>query len=83
MYANARLALKYLADQSAGNMYFAKKLEDLDDVYNRVLKDVGTVYTLGFTLPESSADSKWHTLRVEVPTIPGVKLKHRPGYFIQ
>ncbi len=83
MYANARLALKHLADQSAGNMYYAKKLEDLDDVYNRVLKDVGAVYTLGFTSPESSSDSKWHTLRVEVPSIPGVKLKHRPGYFIQ
>ena len=83
MYANARLALKHLGDQSAGNMYYAKKLENLDDIYNRVLKDVGTVYTLGFTSPESSTDSKWHTLRVEVPSNPGVKLKHRPGYFIQ
>jgi VWFA-related protein len=83
IYVNARLALKHLADQSAGNMYYAKKVEDLDDVYNRVLKDVGTVYTLGFTSPESSSDSKWHTLRVEVPSIPGVKIKHRPGYFIQ
>jgi Ca-activated chloride channel homolog len=83
IYANARLALKHLAGQSAGSMYYAKKLEDLDDVYNRVLKDVGTVYTLGFTSPELTADNKWHTLRVEVPTIPGVKLKHRPGYFLR
>ena len=64
-------------------MYYAKKVEDLDNVYNRVLKDVGMVYTLGFTSPESSADSNWHTLRVEVPSAPGVKLKHRPGYFIR
>jgi VWFA-related protein len=83
MYANARLGLKHLADQSAGNMYYAKKVEDLDNVYNRVLKDVGTVYTLGFVSPESSVDSKWHTLRVAVPSAPGVKLKHRPGYFIR
>jgi hypothetical protein len=54
IYANARLGLKHLADQSAGNMYYAKKVEDLDDVYNRVLKDVGTVYTLGFTSPEAN-----------------------------
>jgi VWFA-related protein len=80
LYTNARLALKHLADQSAGNMYYAKKVEDLDDVYYRVLKDVGTVYTLGFTSPEA-ADSSWHTLRVEVPSLPGVKIKHRPGYF--
>ena len=82
-FANARLGLKYIADQSAGNMYYAKKLEDLEDVYNRVLKDVGTVYTLGFTSPGTSSDSNWHTLRVEVPSLPGVRLKHRPGYFIK
>jgi VWFA-related protein len=81
IYTNARLGLKHLADQSAGNMYYAKKVEDLDDVYNRVLKDVGTVYTLGFTSPEAKEDNSWHTLRVEVPSLPGVKLKHRPGYF--
>ncbi|PYS99283.1 MAG: hypothetical protein DMF63_11705 [Acidobacteria bacterium] len=83
VYTNARLGLKYLADQSAGNMYYAKKVEDLDDVYNRVLKDVGTIYTLGFISPEASADNQWHTLRVTVPSIPGVKLKHRPGYFLR
>lgn len=80
-YSDARRTLAYLADQSAGNMYTARKLEDLTNIYDRVLKDVGTVYSIGFTPDVEPGDAKWRTLRVEVPTRPGLKLKHRPGYF--
>ena len=48
VYADARRTLSYLADQSGGKMYYAKKIEDLTTVYDTVLKDVGTVYSLGF-----------------------------------
>jgi len=41
-YADARRTLSYLADQSGGKMYYAKKIEDLTTVYDTVLKDVGT-----------------------------------------
>jgi VWFA-related protein len=82
VYADARKTLRYLADQSAGNMYTAKKIEDLSGIYDRVLKDVGTVYTLGFT-PNDDDPEKWRRLRVELPSRPGVKLKHRPGYLIK
>jgi VWFA-related protein len=81
LYADARRTLKYLADQSAGNMYMARKLDDLTAVYDRVLKDVGTVYTIGFSPDDESTNSKWRRLRVEVPSRPGLKLQHRPGYF--
>lgn len=83
VYADARRTLAYLADQSAGNMYTAKKLDDLTGIYDRVLKDVGTVYSIGFTPDVEPGDAKWRTLRVEVPTRPGLKLKHRPGYFVR
>lgn len=84
MYADARRTLAYLSDQSAGNMYTAKKIDDLADIYDRVLKDVGTVYTLGFT-PElaSGGSNTWRTLHVEIPSRPALKLKHRPGYFVK
>ncbi len=82
-YADARRTLSYLADQSAGNMYMARKLEDLTDIYDRVLRDVGTVYSIGFTPDVEPGDAKWRTLRVEIPTRSGLKLKHRPGYFVR
>lgn len=83
VYADARLTLNYLADQSAGNMYYAKKIDDLSTVYDRVLKDVGTVYSLGFSPDDETGESKWRTLRVEIPSHPGLKIKYRPGYFVK
>ena len=81
VYADARRTLSYLADQSTGNMYTAKKLDDLNDIYDRVLKDVGTVYTLGFTPDVESGSQQWRALKVEIPSRPNLKIKHRPGYF--
>ena len=83
IYASARTTLKYMADQSAGNMYAARRLDDLTGIYDQVFKDVGTVYTLGFSPDINPAEGRWRTLRVEVPSHPGLKIKHRPGYFIK
>ena len=83
IYATARTTLKYIADQSAGNMYTARRLDDLSGIYDQVLKDVGTVYTLGFSPDINPADGRWRTLSVEVPSHPGLRVKHRPGYFIK
>lgn len=83
VYANARLTLNYIADHSAGKMYTARKLDDLGGIYDRVLKDVGTVYTLGFSPDIQPGEGRWHTLRVETPSHPSLELKHRPGYLIR
>ena len=77
----ARLTLSYMADQSGGTVYTAKKLDDLNGIYDRVLKGVGTVYSLGFTPDVDSGGRNWRTIKVETPAHPGLKLKHRPGYF--
>ena len=81
MFEDGRRTMAYLADQSAGKMYTAKKLEDLSQIYGRVLSDVGTVYTLGFSPSGEITDGKWRSIRVDVPSRPGIKLHHRPGYF--
>lgn len=81
IYADAGRTLTYLADQSAGRMYTANKLEDLAAIYDRVLNDVGTVYSLGFSPADEITDGKWRRLKVEIPSKPGTKVWHRPGYF--
>lgn len=83
IYAAARLTLQHIADQSAGSVYTARRLEDLAGIYDQVLKDVGTVYTLGFSPDIEAGPARWRTLKVEVPSRPGLKLRHRPGYFIR
>lgn len=83
IYEAARRTLRYMADQSGGTVYTAKKLDDLTGIYDRVLKGVGTVYTLGFTPDVESADRRWRTVKVEVASRPELKLRHRPGYFVR
>ena len=80
-FDDAKRTLTFLADQSAGKLYTARKLEDLSDIYDRVMKDVGTVYTLGFASRDDTRDGQWRRIRVEVPSRPGIRLHHRPGYF--
>ncbi|HKP68684.1 MAG TPA: VWA domain-containing protein [Pyrinomonadaceae bacterium] len=83
IYADARRTLTYLADQSGGKMYYAKKIEDLTTVYDTVLKDVGTVYSLGFEPNEGENKNRWRTLKVIIQEHPELKVKHRPGYFVR
>jgi VWFA-related protein len=78
---NAYHTLDYIAGQSGGTVYTAKKLDDLGEIYDRVLKGVGTVYTLGFTPEGESTGVAWRTIKIEVPSRPALKLRHRPGYF--
>jgi VWFA-related protein len=78
---NAQRTLDYIGSQSGGTMYTAKKLDDLEGIYDRVLKGVGTVYTLGFSPEAESTGRTWRTIKVEVPSRPTLKLRHRPGYF--
>lgn len=77
----SRGTMAYLADQTGGNLYSATKLADLEGIYDRIIKDVGTVYTLGFTPDTEGGSTEWRPLRVEVPSRTGLKLKYRPGYF--
>ncbi|MEQ1762544.1 MAG: VWA domain-containing protein [Pyrinomonadaceae bacterium] len=78
---NSQRTLNYIAEQSGGTVYTAKKLDDLEGIYDRVLKGVGTVYTLGFSPEAESTGRAWRTIKVEVPSRPTLRLRHRPGYF--
>ncbi|MEW6362390.1 MAG: VWA domain-containing protein [Acidobacteriota bacterium] len=82
-YKAARASLHYLAEASGGNYFTANKLEELEHLYDQVLSDVGAVYTLGFSPEIREGESAWHTIKIDVPSRPELRLKYRPGYFVQ
>ncbi|MDM7922345.1 MAG: VWA domain-containing protein [Pyrinomonadaceae bacterium] len=81
LYADARRTLQLLADESGGNFYRAEELEKLEEVYGRVLKDVGRVYSIGYEPANSRRDGAWRSIRVELPSKPGLRVRARPGYY--
>ena len=82
-YENARRALKLLADESGGTYYRARKLSDLNGVYEQVINDLGKVYSLGYQPTNATHDSTWRWVNVSVVNRPDLVARTRPGYYAQ
>jgi VWFA-related protein len=53
---------------------------DLGQVFEAVRRDSSSYYLLGYYSSNSKRDGKFRQIKVQV-TLPGARLKHRPGYF--
>jgi VWFA-related protein len=81
LYENARKTLMRLADESGGLYYKAKKIEDLDGVYSQVIADLGKIYSLGYKPSNDKRDGSWRTVKIQVPNLPDLSTRARPGYY--
>lgn len=79
-YAVARRQLLALAENSAGTLYRADTVEDLEGVYHRIADELRTIYSLAYSPSNTVRDGKWRTIRVKVLR-PGVRVKARRGYY--
>lgn len=82
-YENARRTLKLLADESGGSYYHARKLSDLNGVYEEVINDLGKVYSLGYKSTNATRDSSWRWVQVSVVNRTDLIARTRPGYYAQ
>lgn len=81
MYENARKTLALLADESGGLYYKARKIADLNGVYDQVIEDLGKIYSLGYKPTNDKHDGSWRTVKVQVPSKPGLLARTKPGYY--
>ena len=58
--------MKEAADIGGGVFYECEKLEDLAGAYERVVADLGMVYTLGYRPTNKTRDSSWRAIHVRV-----------------
>jgi VWFA-related protein len=82
-YENARRALNLLASESGGSYYKARKLSDLNGVYEQVINDLGKVYSLGYKSTNAARDNSWRWVKVSIPNKPDLVARTRPGYYAQ
>jgi VWFA-related protein len=80
-YAQAREHLAQIASASGTTMYRAAKLEDLDELYAQVIRDLGTVYSIGYRPTNRTLDGKWRAVDVQLPGRPTLKARTKRGYF--
>ena len=81
IYENARRTLALLAQESGGPYYTARKIGDLNGVYDQVMNDLGKVYSLGYKPTNEKRDGSWRAVKVQIPNRPDVSARFRPGYY--
>jgi len=80
-YDLAHDQMKELADAGGGAFYEVERLEDLAGAYERVVADLGTVYSLSYHPTSKRRDGRWRAIRVRLPRLPSAVARGRRGYF--
>ncbi|MGB8508294.1 MAG: VWA domain-containing protein [Pyrinomonadaceae bacterium] len=73
--------MKELADAGGGVFYDVEKLEDLSGAYERVIADLGTVYSLSYLPTNKTRDGRWRAIHVRLPAYPNAVARGKRGYF--
>jgi VWFA-related protein len=72
--------MKEIADVGGGAFYECLKLQDLAGAYDRVVADLGTLYTLSYRPANRVRDGSWRAIRVSVNR-PNAVARGKRGYY--
>lgn len=70
-----------LAEESGGTAYYAKNAKDLSGIYEQIVRELGTVYSVGYEPQNDRQDGTWRNLEVKIKTHPELTAKTRKGYY--
>jgi VWFA-related protein len=80
-YAQAREQLNQIALMCGTPMYRAARLSDLDTVYEQVVRDLSTVYSIGYRPTNKTLDGKWRNVEVLLINRPDLFARTKRGYY--
>jgi VWFA-related protein len=80
-YAQAREQLGQIAGLCGTPMYRASRLSDLDAVYSQVVRDLSTVYSIGYRPTNKAFDGKWRNVEVLLIKRSELFARTKRGYY--
>jgi Ca-activated chloride channel family protein len=80
-YAIAREQLVMLAAESGNMIYQARKVKDLEGVYEQVMRDLSTVYSIGYRPANRMRDGSWRGITVQLLGHPELAVRAKHGYY--
>ena len=80
-YALAREQLGQIAAVCGTPMYRAAQLSDLETVYSQVVRDLSTVYSIGYQPTNKTLDGKWRAVEVHLIKRTDVYARTKRGYY--
>jgi VWFA-related protein len=72
--------MSQMAEVGGGVFYEVDRLEDLAGAYERVVADLGTVYSLAYRPTNKTRDGKWRAIRVNIAR-PAAVARGKHGYY--
>ena len=72
--------MKEMADTGGGVFYEVERLEDLAGAYEKVVADLGTVYSFAYRPSDKTRDGKWRAIKVNVAR-PSAVARGKRGYY--
>lgn len=80
-FSLARAQLAQIAATCGTLFYHAVELKDLDSVYQRVVRDLSTVYSIGYRPSNKTRDGRWRSVSVRLVERQDVAAHTRRGYY--
>jgi VWFA-related protein len=80
-FAIARGQLQQLSQACGTLVYPVSELKDLDKVYERVIRDLSTIYSIGYKPNNSAKDGTWRNVTVKLLERPDLSARAKNGYF--
>ena len=80
-YALAREQLAQIAGVCGTPLYRAARLSDLDAVYAQVVRDLSTVYSIGYRPTNKTIDGKWRSVEVHLMNRSDLFARTKRGYY--
>lgn len=80
-YHAARQQLSIFAAESGSRVYYARAIEDVKDIYQQVIRDLSTVYSIGYRPTNRARDGSWRTVKLQLLRRPDLAARARRGYF--
>src|SRR5438552_4269083 len=80
-YELARQQLAMLAAESGNVIYQAMKVKDLEGVYEQVIRDLSTVYSIGYHPGNLVRDGSWRAVNVQLVGHPELAVRAKRGYY--
>jgi Ca-activated chloride channel homolog len=72
--------LRQMSSETGGSYAFGDNLQQLDELYDKLLEELFSQYTLGYVSTNTKPDGKYRKIKVEVD-VQDVKVRARKGYF--
>jgi Ca-activated chloride channel family protein len=81
--AEQQQVLQRFAAATGGQAFFPGRLKDLDKMYDKILRDISSRYSMGYVSADTRMDGKWREVKIRVvrPELKDARIRTRPGYF--